>query len=199
MDSVRRRLQELDGAGSVSAIPPVRPDLLLSEGYHLPQVEAEVRLNTNESPLAPPAAWREELLAALEDVSFHRYPDRPATELRESVAALHGVTAAEVFCANGSNEVLQSLLLGLRRPRACLLSLFEPTYALHSHIARSPASQVVEGGRDDDFQIDLNDAYRLARRLESGHHVLVLAEQSERVGRNHRRRSPQCVVPRPDS
>ena len=144
----------------MSAIPPVRPDLLLSEGYHSPQVEAEVRLNTNESPLAPPAAWREELLAALEDVSFHRYPDRPATELRESVAALHGVTAAEVFCANGSNEVLQSLLLAFGGPgRAALL--FEPTYALHSHIARVTGTQVVEGGRDDDFQIDLNDAIAL--------------------------------------
>jgi len=36
----------------VSAIPPVRPDLALAEGYHSPQVDAEVRLNTNESPFA---------------------------------------------------------------------------------------------------------------------------------------------------
>ena len=66
-DSVRRRLDALDGAGScaLSAVPPVRPDLQLSEGYHSPQVEAEVRLNTNESPFAPPDAWREEVLAAL--------------------------------------------------------------------------------------------------------------------------------------
>ena len=42
----------------MSAVPPVRPDLQLTEGYHSPQVDAEVRLNTNESPFAPPAAWR---------------------------------------------------------------------------------------------------------------------------------------------
>jgi histidinol-phosphate aminotransferase len=144
----------------MSAIPPVRPDLLLSEGYHSPQVDAEVRLNTNESPLAPPAAWREELLAALEDVSFHRYPDRPATELRESIAELHGVTAAEVFCANGSNEVLQSLLLAFGGPGRRAL-LFEPTYALHSHIARITGTELVVGGRDDDFLIDRRDAEAL--------------------------------------
>ena len=97
----------------MSAVPPVRPDLELSEGYHSPQVQAEVRLNTNESPFAPPDAWREELLAELETVSFHRYPDRPATELRAAVAGLHGVTTEEVFCANGSNEVLQCLLVAL--------------------------------------------------------------------------------------
>ena len=119
----------------MSGVPPVRPDLALAEGYHSPQVDAEVRLNTNESPFAPPDAWREELLAALEEVSFHRYPDRPATELRRAVAELHGVSADEVFCANGSNEVLQCLLLAFGGPGRCAL-LFEPTYALHSHIAR---------------------------------------------------------------
>ncbi len=137
----------------MSAVPPVRPDLQLTEGYHSPQVEAEVRLNTNESPFAPPDTWREELLAALADVSFHRYPDRPATELRLAVADLHGVTLDEVFCANGSNEVLQSLLLAFGGPGRRAL-VFEPTYALHSHIARIAGTEVVEGARDDDFLID---------------------------------------------
>jgi len=144
----------------VSGVPPVRPDLELEEGYHSPQVDAEVRLNTNESPFAPPDEWREELRAALEEVSFHRYPDRPATELRQAVADLHGVTADEVFCANGSNEVLQSVLLAFGGPGRRAL-LFEPTYALHSHIARITGTEVVEGQRDDTFLIDPQDAERL--------------------------------------
>ena len=144
----------------MSAIPPVRPDLQLAEGYHSPQVEAEVRLNTNESPFAPPDAWREELLDSLKEVSFHRYPDRPATQLREAVAALHGVAPGEVFCANGSNEVLQCLLLAFGGPGRRAL-VFEPTYALHSHISRITGTEVVEGGRDDDFRIDPVDAATL--------------------------------------
>lgn len=144
----------------MSAVPPVRPDLQLTEGYHSPQVEAEVRLNTNESPFAPPDAWREELLAALAEVSFHRYPDRPATELRQAVADLHGVTPEEVFCANGSNEVLQSLLLAFGGPGRRAL-VFEPTYALHSHIARIAGTEVVEGARDDEYLIDPQHALEL--------------------------------------
>lgn len=144
----------------MSAVPPVRPDLQLTEGYHSPQVEAEVRLNTNESPFAPPDAWREELLAALAEVSFHRYPDRPAAELRQAVADLHGVTPEEVFCANGSNEVLQSLLLAFGGPGRRAL-VFEPTYALHSHIARIAGTEVVEGARDDEFLIDPQHALEL--------------------------------------
>ncbi|HWD54422.1 MAG TPA: histidinol-phosphate transaminase [Acidimicrobiales bacterium] len=144
----------------MSAVPPVRPDLQLADGYHSPQVDAEVRLNTNESPFAPPDEWRAELLAALEEVSFHRYPDRPATELRQAVADLHGVSPDEVFCANGSNEVLQCLLLAFGGPERRAL-LFEPTYALHAHIARITGTEVVEGSRDDDFLIDPNDAKSL--------------------------------------
>jgi histidinol-phosphate aminotransferase len=144
----------------VSRVPPVRPDLRLSEGYHSPQVDAEVRLNTNESPFEPPEAWRAELLDALRDVSFHRYPDRPATALREAVAELHAVTPEDVFCANGSNEVLQSLLLAFGGPGRRAL-LFEPTYALHSHIARITGTDIVTGGRDDEFLVDPEDARAL--------------------------------------
>jgi histidinol-phosphate aminotransferase len=39
--------------------------------------------------------------------------------------------------------------------------VFEPTYALHSHIARITGTEVLVGGRDDDFQIDLEDAEAL--------------------------------------
>jgi len=149
----------------VSALPPIRPDLALTEGYHSPQVEADVRLNTNESPFPPPEGWSRDFLAALAEVSFHRYPDRPATELRAAVAALHGVTPEEVFCANGSNEVLQCLLLAYGGPgrRA---AVFEPTYALHSHISRLTGTTVVEGGRTEDFRIDPETARALLARTQ---------------------------------
>jgi histidinol-phosphate aminotransferase len=63
------------------------------------------------------------------------------------------VSPDEVFCANGSNEVLQCLLLAFGGPGRRSL-LFEPTYALHSHISRITGTEVVEGTRDDDFLID---------------------------------------------
>ena len=177
----------------MSAVPPVRPDLQLAEGYHSPQVEAEVRLNTNESPFAPPDAWREELLAALEEVSFHRYPDRPATSSR-ALAGLHGVGAAEVFCANGSNEVLQCLLLAFGGPGRSAL-LFEPTYALHSHIAARHRHR----GRRGWPRRRLPDRPRRCRSrcsaVSARHHVPVLAEQPDRPRRAARDDRRRAAVP----
>jgi histidinol-phosphate aminotransferase len=120
-----------------------------------------VRLNTNESPFPPPAGWSEALADALSGIAFNRYPDRAARKLREALADLHGVSAAQVFCANGSNEVLQSLCLAYGGPGRCAV-VFEPTYALHSHIAHLTATRVVEGPRRPDFTLDLPVVRELA-------------------------------------
>jgi len=146
-------------AGS-GRLPSVRSDLEALVGYHSPQVDVAVRLNTNESPLPPPRSWQEALAAAVSDVDFHRYPDREATGLRRALADSHGVGADQVFCANGSNEVLQCLLLAYGGPGRAV-ALFEPTYTLHGHIARITGTAVAAGGRRDDFGLDLDVVTRV--------------------------------------
>ncbi|MDQ2728022.1 MAG: histidinol-phosphate transaminase [Actinomycetota bacterium] len=137
------------------ALPAARPDLGLQEGYHSPQVDVEVRLNTNESPYPPPHAWVEALHDELDEIQFNRYPDRSATQLRGALAELHGVRPDQVFAANGSNEVLQSLCLAYGGPGRTV-AVFEPTYALHSHIAHLTGTAVVGAGRRPDFSVDVD-------------------------------------------
>jgi histidinol-phosphate aminotransferase len=175
----------------MSALPPMRDDLGLGQGYHSPQVEVEVRLNTNESPFPPPEGWSTELLDALAQASFHRYPDRPATELRAAVAELHGVTPDEVFCANGSNEVLQTLMLAFGGPGRRAF-VFEPTYALHSHISRICGTEVVRGGRDDEFLIDADDARRLLSEAQP--HITFLCSPNNPTGRAEPRPTTEAVL-----
>jgi histidinol-phosphate aminotransferase len=136
------------------SLPPQRDDLHLREGYHSPQLAVEVRLNTNESPYPPPAAWLEALREELRTIAFHRYPDRAAWELRKALADLHTVRPEQIFCANGSNEVLQSLCLAYGGPGR-RVATFEPTYALHAHIAHLTGTGVTEAARRPDFSLDL--------------------------------------------
>ena len=137
-----------------------RDDIALMAGYHSPQLDVAVRLNTNESPLPPPDAFGDAVAAATRSVVWNRYPDRSARELRSRIAARHGVDPERVFAANGSNEVLQCLLLAYGGPGRCA-AVFEPTYALHSHLARVTGTAVVEGDRRDDFTLDLDAALTL--------------------------------------
>ncbi len=141
--------------------PTVRDDLRALEGYHSPQLDVTVRLNTNEAPAAPPVAFAEAVAAAATEIEWHRYPDRGATELRRRIAELHsvdGVTVdpSQVFVANGSNEVLQTVLLTFAGPGRTVAT-FEPTYALHQHITRLVGAVGVEGQRNDDFTLDADE------------------------------------------
>ena len=139
---------------------PVRDDLRALEGYHSAQVDVEVRLNTNESPYPPPEEWRAELAAELATIDWRRYPDRAASGLRTAIADWHGVRPEQVFAANGSNEVLQTLLLAYAGPGRSVVT-FEPTYQLHAHIARITGATVVEGERRADFSLDPAEARRV--------------------------------------
>jgi len=132
---------------------PLRDDLVELEGYHSPQVAAAVRLNTNESALAPPVAWREELAAAVAAEPLHRYPDRRARALRRALAAHHGVGPEGVLATKGSNEALQALCLAYGGPGRSVVT-FEPTYALHAHIARLTGTRVASAQRRDDFTLE---------------------------------------------
>jgi histidinol-phosphate aminotransferase len=140
----------------------VRDDLRALEGYHSPQVDVRIRLNTNEAPTPPPAAWRDAFAAELSRVEWHRYPDRSASALRTAIAESHQVRPDQVFAANGSNEVLQTLLLTYAGPGR-RVATFEPTYQLHGHIARLTGAGVIEGERGPDFRLDVDAAVELLR------------------------------------
>lgn len=143
--------------------PQPRDDLRALEGYHSPQLDVSVRLNTNESPYPPPESFTDAWLGQLRDVPLHRYPDRDARELRAAIARRMGCAATEVFAANGSNEVLQTLLLtyGGHGRRALV---FEPTYALHSHLARITGTRVLGGTRTDELTVDAASACEVIAR-----------------------------------
>jgi len=137
-----------------------RDDVALMEGYHSPQLDVAVRLNTNEAPDPPPPAFVDALTEAVRTIDWNRYPDRGARRLRAAIGALHGVGPEQVFAANGSNEVLQTVLLTFAGPGRTA-AVWEPTYALHSHIARLTGTTVVEGERAADFALDPAEVRRV--------------------------------------
>lgn len=149
-------------ADEVEGRPPVRDDLAALTGYHSPQIEVEVRLNTNEAPAPPPAEFSAAVAERVAGLAWHRYPERAATDLRAAIGRIYDLPAAQVFCANGSNEVLQTVLLTFAGPGRSTLT-FEPTYALHSHLSRITGSSTVGVDRRADFTLDPAEAVAAVR------------------------------------
>jgi histidinol-phosphate aminotransferase len=145
--------------------PPlsVRQDLTDVEPYVSPQLPARVRLNTNESPYPPPEDLLEEVFAALGEQHLNRYPNRDATALTEAIADHTSWPKDGVWPANGSNEAFQHLFLAFGGPGRKIM-VFEPTYSLHSLIARITGTGVVGMPRSDDFEIDVDAATAVIRK-----------------------------------
>lgn len=145
------------------AIFEPRDQIRAMVGYHSAQVDVPIRLNTNESPFPPPAGWVQKLAEVASSIDWNRYPDRAATELRNVIASRHNVSPENVFVANGSNEVLQTILLtygGHGRK----VATFEPTYQMYAQIARVTGAEVVVGERRADFTLDAHEIERLMQR-----------------------------------
>ncbi len=140
---------------------PLRDDLRGLSPYGAPQLDVPVRLNTNENPYAPPPALVDDLTRAVlgAATTLNRYPDREARQLRETLAGYlgHDLMPEQVWAANGSNEILQQLLLAFGGPGRTALG-FEPSYTMHRLIARATGTRFVGADRRPDFTIGAGEA-----------------------------------------
>src|SRR5262249_49456420 len=95
---------------------------------------------------------------------LNRYPDREFVALREALAAYlgHGVAPAQVWAANGSNEVMLHVLQAFGGPGRLALS-FAPTYPMYPEYARDTHTAWEVGHREEDFTLDPVRAVALVR------------------------------------
>jgi histidinol-phosphate aminotransferase len=136
-----------------------RPGLRDLEPYQVPQLEVAARLNTNECPYPLPESFRDELVEAVRRLELHRYPDREAQELREALAKHAGHPVEGTWAANGSNEVIEQILLAYGGPGRRVV-VFEPTYLLHERLAWVTHGELFPLSIDEPWAISSHDVAR---------------------------------------
>ncbi|MEV5955283.1 histidinol-phosphate transaminase [Streptomyces sp. NPDC051987] len=144
---------------------PVRDELRGKSPYGAPQLDVPVRLNTNENPYPLPEPLVERITERVREAArdLNRYPDRDAAQLRTELAKYltrtggHPLSAANVWAANGSNEVIQQLLQTFGGPGRSAIG-FEPSYSMHPLISRGTGTRWISGPRNDDFTLDVEAA-----------------------------------------
>ncbi|MGW4484561.1 histidinol-phosphate transaminase [Amycolatopsis sp. NPDC004368] len=147
---------------------PLREDLRGKSPYGAPQLDVPVRLNTNENPYPPPPELVADVAQAVraEAAELHRYPDRDAVALRTELADYLTVSTrvvlseANVWAANGSNEILQQILQAFGGPGRSALG-FEPSYSMHPIISSGTRTEWVPVPRRPDFTLDTAAAAEL--------------------------------------
>ncbi|MGK8360065.1 histidinol-phosphate transaminase [Corynebacterium amycolatum] len=145
---------------------PLRDELRGEEAYGAPQLDVDVRLNTNENPYPPSDDLIADLVAEVEKVAsdLNRYPDRDAVALRTALADYVtrqtgvDVSADQVWAANGSNEILQQLLQAFGGPGRSAMG-FVPSYSMHPILSSGTQTEFIGIDRNPEtFDIDLDSA-----------------------------------------
>jgi histidinol-phosphate aminotransferase len=140
---------------------PLRDELRDCAPYGAPQLDVAVRLNTNENPYPPPPGLVADVTAAVAQAArnLHRYPDRDAVALRTDLACYLAertgvaLTAANLWAANGSNEIIQQLLQAFGGANRSALG-FIPSYSMHPIISAGTRTQWIPAPRRADFSLD---------------------------------------------
>ena len=139
----------------------IRPEVRALKAYHVPDASGLIKLDAMENPYTWPEALRQEWLKLLRDVPINRYPDPAAQTLRAQLKVSLGVPEGmEVLLGNGSDELIQLILMGVARPGAVVLAP-QPTFVMYQMIATFVGMQFVGVPLGTEFVLDL-DAMRAA-------------------------------------
>jgi histidinol-phosphate aminotransferase len=133
--------------------------------YTLRSDPARVKLNQNENPWDAPAKIKEETLRRITECAWSRYPSLVPQRLHERLAEFSGWTAEGIVAGNGSNELIQALLMVTVGEETRVL-INEPTFALYRQIATVLGGDVISVSLNAEFGFDVDALGNAIRDLK---------------------------------
>jgi len=120
-----------------------------------------IKLDAMENPFPLPDKLKVLWTAALGEAEINRYPDADMFELRKKIAVKNGVEADQVLIGNGSDEIIQMLLMAAD-PGACVSP--SPTFVMYDLISRWLKRPVSTVPLEADFSLDADKFLQLCAR-----------------------------------
>ncbi len=118
-------------ASMTGYVPGVQPD---------PR-EEYIKLNSNENPF-PPSPKVKNVLRSLAYEDLRLYPDPLSGELRQKIGKLYDVSADQVICGNGSDDILNIIVRTFAQPGEAV-GFHVPTFPLYRILGVIHGAQVI--------------------------------------------------------
>ena len=161
----------------MSLLDLVRPDLRAFAGYGSARktgLTGSVWLNANE------CAWPNPADAS---ARCNRYPAPQPAPLRDALAELYGVDAAQLLIGRGSDEAIDLLIRALCRPQQDAIVISTPVFGMYEVGARLQAAPVIDvplHDGEEGFSADLSAIAEAAERNCA--HLVFLCSPSNPTG-----------------
>ncbi len=162
-----------------SALRHVKPSVRALGAYTLKPYEPRIKLNQNESPYDVPQAIKDRIHAALAERPWNRYPPFVASNFIQAVAEATRWPGDGILVANGSNELIQSILAVTVGPGISVV-IPEPTFTLYRLMTEVNGGTVVSVALADDLSLDVDAIVRAAVDTDAA--VVVLCSPNNPTG-----------------
>ena len=123
----------------------------------------KIRLDANESFLKFPKEIEEEMVEALKNTAFNRYPDPNATKLVEGFSKYFNVDANCVTAGNGSDEIISVIMNAFLQKGDKILTL-EPDFSMYRFYAEIAECESVKYQKNENLDVDIDEVISLANK-----------------------------------
>jgi histidinol-phosphate aminotransferase len=142
----------------------IKPSVRSIAAYTLAAREAAVKLNQNENPYDLPEALKRRVLDEALARPWSRYPEFDPRDLVERLAQFSSWRADGVLAGNGSNELIEALLLVTVGPGTRVV-IPEPTFALYALLTKVLGGEAIRVALGPELEYQADELRRVRREL----------------------------------
>ena len=142
-----------------SPVNIIKENVRALRAYSLKAERTHIKLNQNENPWDAPQAIKQETLRRLEKRPWSRYPDFAPQSLHDSLARFSGWIPEGILTGNGSNELIQALLM-VTVGAGTRVVINEPTFALYRQITTVLGGDLISVPLNSNFSYDVDSIKR---------------------------------------
>lgn len=154
----------------------IRPEVRALTVYHVDETPVRIKLDAMENPFPLPGSVRKQLASAVLKTKINLYPDPSGKDLKNSIAALWKMDPDGMILGNGSDELIQAIILAFGGP----VLIPVPTFAMYEITSRAQAQEIVTVPLRDDFDLDTESLIKSAKQTRA--RVVFLATPNNPTG-----------------
>ncbi len=157
----------------------IKPQVRKLDAYHIDKTPFRIKLDAMENPFPPPELVSREIGKAVQEVFINRYPDPSAIKLKKAIAALWGMDPDLMILGNGSDELIQAIILAFGGP----VLIPVPTFAMYEITSQALSQKVVTVPLGKDFSLDADKMLKKAKEVKAK--VIFLACPNNPTGNRY--------------
>lgn len=141
----------------------IRPQVRKLTAYHVDETPVRIKLDAMENPFSLPDALRRKIAGSVKKADINLYPDPSAQAVKKAVAAMWGMKPDLMILGNGSDELIQAVILAFGGP----VLIPTPTFAMYDITSRALGQAVASVPLEEDFGLDADLVIRKAKACKA--------------------------------